>query len=109
MFLIDNNLPPRLAVVLKDVYEGLVHVADVGLDEEDDLKIWQYAKDNELDILSKDADFNDLQQLKGYPPKIIWIRSGNVTTSYIIQLLQSRKKDILDFLNDDSLGILQIQ
>lgn len=109
MFLIDNNLSSRLAVILKDDYEGLVHVADVGLDEEDDLKIWQYAKDNELDILSKDADFNDLQQLKGYPPKIIWIRSGNVTTSYIIQLLQSRKEDILDFLNDDSLGILQIQ
>ena len=80
----------------------MIHVADVGLDEADDLKIWQYAKENKLDILSKDADFNDLQQLKGYPPKIVWIRSGNVTTSYIIQLLRSRKIDIVNFLNDNS-------
>ena len=70
MLLIDNNLSPRIARVLQDTYQGMVHVADIGLDEADDLVIWEYAKDENLDLLTKDGDFKDLQQLHGYPPKI---------------------------------------
>ena len=83
MLLIDNNLSPRLAIVLKETYQGIIHVADIMLDEADDIKIWEYALNNNLNILTKDADFNDIQQLQGFPPKIVWIRSGSVSTKYI--------------------------
>lgn len=43
MILIDNNLSPRLVSVLKTTYEGIIHVADVGLDAEGDLVLWDYA------------------------------------------------------------------
>lgn len=109
MFLIDNNLSPKLAIVLKETYHGIIHVADVMLDEADDIKIWKYATDNNLNILTKDADFNDIQQLRGYPPKIVWIRSGNVSTRYMVNLLKEQAQTIVDFLNDPSVGILEIQ
>jgi predicted nuclease of predicted toxin-antitoxin system len=32
-------------------------------------------------IFTKDADFSDVNVLRGFPPKVIWIRLGNCATS----------------------------
>jgi predicted nuclease of predicted toxin-antitoxin system len=45
-----------------------------------DFIIWQFAKANKYVILTFDEDFVELQNLYGYPPKIIWLRTGNVNT-----------------------------
>jgi predicted nuclease of predicted toxin-antitoxin system len=42
--------------------------------------VWDYAKDNDLMIVSKDADMNDLSLVFGNPPKVIWLRLGNCST-----------------------------
>lgn len=57
--LLDQNLSPRLAQQLADLYPGSVHVSAVGLDKATDRDVWQYAHQNELVIVSKDADFNE--------------------------------------------------
>lgn len=72
------------------------------------MTIWQYAKDNNFHIVSKDADFNDINTLYGYPPKVIWINTGNVTTSAIIELLQKRSEIIRTFLNSKESGLLEL-
>jgi predicted nuclease of predicted toxin-antitoxin system len=33
--------------------------------------VWNYAKDNDLIIVSKDADMHDLSLVLGNPPKVI--------------------------------------
>lgn len=109
MLLIDNNLSPRLVKFLAEVFPGLMHVEDVMLGEAEDQVIWQYAAQNKLDILTKDADFNDIQRLRSYPPKIVWIRSGNISTSMVVQLLLDQASDIHRFLADPDLGVLEIQ
>jgi predicted nuclease of predicted toxin-antitoxin system len=49
-----------------------------------------------------DADFYDISVINGHPPKIIWIRSGNLTTKEIVSLLNHHKTIIEKFLiNDD--------
>jgi len=40
--------------------------------------VWQYAKDNNFIIVTKDSDFYDLSLVQGSPPKVIWLQSGNV-------------------------------
>ncbi len=84
------------------------HVADVGLGNEDDPTIWQYALDNGLHILTKDKDFNGIQSLKGFPPKIIWIRAGNVPTKYIAWLLKENYPLIDKFIKNKDIGIIEI-
>jgi predicted nuclease of predicted toxin-antitoxin system len=56
--LFDQNLAPRLARSLADLYPDSAHVRDVGLANADDVAVWEYAKQNALAIVSKDADFH---------------------------------------------------
>ena len=49
-------------------------VREVGLKAADDTVVWEYAKDNELIIVSKDVDMHDRRFIFGYPPKVIWVR-----------------------------------
>ena len=70
-----------------------------------DTTIWKYARSNQYAILTFDEDFSEIQNLLGFPPKIIWLRTGNVTTSKISSILISLEGEIIEFLNDDSLGI----
>ncbi len=59
-----------------------------GLDRALDLEVWSLARDHGFLIVSKDADFGDLTTVRGFPPKVIWIRRGNCSTDQIENLLR---------------------
>lgn len=79
--LFDENLSHRLVNALADVYPGSVHPRDCGLRGASDDAIWRYAQENGLVIVSKDSDFSQRSALLGSPPKVIWLRMGNCTTT----------------------------
>lgn len=85
--LLDENLSPRLVALLQAEFPGTSHVHALELGGKNDLEVWQYAKDHGFLLVTKDADFNELSLLKGYPPKIVWIRRGNCATQEILALL----------------------
>jgi len=95
--LLDQNLSPRLVARLTDLFPGSLHVRDAGLQTADDEAVWQFAIENNLCIVSKDADFHQLSFLHGTPPKIIWIQRGNCSTLAIERLLRSQADAIIDF------------
>jgi predicted nuclease of predicted toxin-antitoxin system len=66
-----------------------------------DLMIWEFAKTNKYSILTFDEDFSELQNLFSYPPKIIWLRTGNVSTREIASLL-TRLQDNIKAINSDN-------
>jgi predicted nuclease of predicted toxin-antitoxin system len=73
-----------------------------------DLIIWQFAEKNNFTILTFDEDFSELQNLLSYPPKIIWLRTGNISTREIADLLIKLEGDIDMFLSNNELGIYEI-
>jgi predicted nuclease of predicted toxin-antitoxin system len=81
--LFDQNLPPRLVTSLADLFPDSNHVYLLGLDQVLDIEVWSYARDNGFILVSKDADFSELSLLHGNPPKLIWLRLGNCTTTQI--------------------------
>ena len=99
--LFDENLSPRLAEVLADLYPGSTHVHPCGLGSADDSAIWQYAKDHGFTIVSKDSDFQDRSVLHGYPPKFIWIRAENCSTQEIENILRAASNVIKEFVEQD--------
>jgi predicted nuclease of predicted toxin-antitoxin system len=99
--LFDENLSPRLTGLLADVYPGSVHVHDCGLGSADDEAVWQYARDANFSIVSKDSDFQERSVLRGYPPKVIWLRAANCTTSEIESLLRAAQPIITRFVDED--------
>ena len=86
--LLDENLSPRLAKSLQDLFPGSAHVDDCALGAKGDDQIWRFASENDYVILSKDSDFYDRSALYGGPPKVIWLRVGNRSTDYIEALVR---------------------
>jgi predicted nuclease of predicted toxin-antitoxin system len=76
----DHNLSPKLVDRLNDLYPSSTHVDYVGLGTATDAEVWSFAHVNDLMIVTKDADFSELIVLRGFPPKVIWIRRGNCST-----------------------------
>jgi predicted nuclease of predicted toxin-antitoxin system len=105
--LFDHNLSPRLVKLLTDVYPNSNHLYLMGLDQKSDNIIWEIAKKDNYIIVTKDSDFNELLVFKGFPPKIIWIRSGNCSTKRIESLLRNNYDTILSFSEDNNIGILE--
>ena len=61
--LFDQHLSPLLVARLIDLYPGSLHVHAIGLGASDDRRIWEFARDHDLTIVTKDADFGDLSVL----------------------------------------------
>lgn len=52
--------------------------------------------------------FYDLSLTLGHPPKIIWIKSGNISTSNLEKLLTAKSNQIQIFADDTELSCLEI-
>jgi predicted nuclease of predicted toxin-antitoxin system len=94
--LFDHNLSPALANHLQD----LAQVPDT--------EVWEYAQREKFLIVTKDSDFSDLSLLRGFPPKIIWIRRGNCKTSDIEAILRNHHSDIEALNNNETAGVLTL-
>jgi predicted nuclease of predicted toxin-antitoxin system len=106
--LFDQNLSPRLVNRLANLYPDSQHVSFIGLDQADDRAVWEYAKQNDFTVVTRDSDFSELSILRGFPPKVIWIRRGNCLTSQIEEILRSHYQDIIQFNKDPNLGVLAL-
>ena len=107
--LFDQNLSHRLVSLLATEFPGSMHVRDLGLSTADDSEIWTFAAANDFSIVSKDIDFQNRSQLFGHPPKVIWLRVGNRSTSDIVALMQLRLPDILAFESNPTASFLTLK
>ena len=73
-FIIDANLPLYLSIWNTKEF---IHQKRID-DEWRDSKIWQYAIDNNLTIVTKDIDFSNKILLRNPPPKVIHVKYGNM-------------------------------
>jgi predicted nuclease of predicted toxin-antitoxin system len=106
--LFDHNLSPSLVNRLRDLYSESNHVYRLGLDQVPDTEVWEYAKREGFLIVTKDADFSDLSLLRGFLPKIIWIRRGNCKTADIEAILRRHYDDIADLNDNEAIGVLTL-
>jgi predicted nuclease of predicted toxin-antitoxin system len=106
--LFDENLSPRLVLLLCDLFPDSIHVRDVGLKAADDEVVWKYAQGNSLTICSKDSDMHQRSFVLGYPPKVIWVRLGNCSTTEVETLLRKHSKAIEAFARDDYASFLTL-
>jgi len=106
--LFDQNISYRIVRLLPDCFSDCCHVRSVGLNNCDDIKIWQFAKRNAFTIVTFDTDFFDISILKGFPPKIVWLRTGNLTTSEIAECLILNYSNIVSFIENTDQNCLKI-
>jgi predicted nuclease of predicted toxin-antitoxin system len=97
--LLDENLSPRLAAIVADLFPGTAHTRDCGLLKAPDGVVWEYAAAHGFTLVSKDSDFNEMSALRGLPPKVVWLHVGNCATAEIASILRNFALAIVDFIN----------
>lgn len=95
--LLDENLSRRVVPSLSEEFPGSDHVVYLGMDHDDDLRIWDYAKINDFTIVTKDKDFLQRSVLVGHLPKVIHVTIGNCPVAKIVELLIDQKGHLKAF------------
>ena len=106
--LFDQNLSPKLVKRLADLFPGSSHLQTEGLDCADDNAVWDHARLHGFAIVTKDADYNDLSVLRGWPPKVIGLLLGNCTTIQVEAVFRARFADIEAFDKNPAVGTLAL-
>lgn len=106
--LFDQNISYKLIELLSDIFPDSKHVKTLGLEEANDLAIWEFAKTEDYIIVSKDSDFHQFSFLYGPPPKVVWISRGNCSTREIESILRDHKNDLKVFWNNPEASFLEI-
>jgi predicted nuclease of predicted toxin-antitoxin system len=96
--LFDQNISYRIVSRIIQEFPDSKHVSDVGLAGAEDSEIWQFAKNEGFVIVTFDSDYYDIALINGCPPKVIWLRTGNLGTEQIAQLLLSNYDALKEFI-----------
>ncbi len=107
--LLDENLSKRLVPFLQADYPDTSQVVLLGLEQASDREIWQYAKQHDYVIVTKDSDYQDLSELYGSPPQVILLMLGNSDKARLLKVLIDRKKDIQQLLSSPDIGCIEIE
>ena len=85
---LDAQLSPRLADWLRSEF-GLsaTPIRALGLREAEDPVIFAAAREANAIVLTKDADFVQLLERFGPPPRILWLTCGNTSEVRLRELL----------------------
>ncbi len=78
-FLIDENLPDNVNIWSS---KDFLHVTKIGNFLKDS-SIWDIAEKNNSIILTKDTDFHERMLYRIQPPKVILLKLGNTSVSFL--------------------------
>jgi len=106
MIVVDAQLAPAIANWISDTFSLEAKVLrDIGLRDADDIVIFNYARNNNCIVITKDADFVDLLQKHGAPPKIILLTCGNTSNSRLKEIFLKQLPTALSILASNEIMI----
>ena len=106
--LLDANLSWRLMPVLSEHFGECAHVNKIDLPKPaSDIVIWNYAGANDCVIITQDSDFLNFLETKGFPPKVILIRVGNIDRKTTENIIIQAKSSIFE-LDNSNCGLLSL-
>jgi predicted nuclease of predicted toxin-antitoxin system len=106
--LLDNNLSPRLAELLRESGHESEHVRDHGLQAAADEVVLQHARDNGQILVSADTDFGTLLARTGADkPSVVLIRrSGGRRTADLASVLTANLDPVSEDLESGAVLVI---
>lgn len=104
----DENLAADLVHLLAKEYPGSTHISTMGLSGASDRVIWNKAGADGYVLVTKDGDFHRLSVFLGPPPKVVWLRLGNGSTTDVAQALRDSSAAIGAFVDDKDAAFIAI-
>ena len=98
-FLVDAQLPRKLAVLLQSSGHDVIHTLDLpDKNHTTDEVLCRLAADEQRVLVTKDGDFVDSFLLRGLPPKLLFVTTGNISNSELLALFRGNLQSIVAFL-----------
>ncbi len=100
-FLVDTQLPPKLSEYITAKGHECVHTSNYSDGHlMKDNEIIQIAITEERTVVSKDSDFSDNFNLKGAPPKVLYLSFGNTSNSTLLAYFEQHFDTIVDLFEE---------
>ncbi len=102
-FLVDAQLPRRLARALQRTGLDVVHTLDLPLGiATPDSDINAASLEQERVVITKDADFVQSFLLQGRPHKLLLVNTGNITNDELLALFEMRRAQLVELFASSS-------
>lgn len=89
-FLVDAQLPARLARFLVDAGHDVVHTSELPEgNRTTDARIAEVADGEGRVVVTKDRDFRDGHLLSGSPRRLLIVATGNITNAALLALFEA--------------------
>jgi predicted nuclease of predicted toxin-antitoxin system len=95
-FIVDAQLPYTLCALLR--WKGLdcIHTDDLPEKEKTtDEEIRQISVSDNRIVITKDSDFLDSHLVKGVPPKLLMVATGNIVNKKLLEIFDKNISEIL--------------
>jgi predicted nuclease of predicted toxin-antitoxin system len=100
-FLVDAQLPARLARFLQQAGHDVVHTSDLpDGNRTTDRRIADFADVQSRVVVTKDRDFRDSHLLMNSPRRLLVVRTGNITNDALLKLFEAHLDAIINALSD---------
>jgi predicted nuclease of predicted toxin-antitoxin system len=106
--LFDQNLSYKLVSRVADIFPDSTQARLLGFARFGDSELWYYARTHGYIVVTKDEDIPELGILRGAPPKIVWLRTGNCSTAHVEQVLRGNAEAIIALTTDTERIILEL-
>lgn len=94
-FIVDAQLPPQLAVWLREKGCSAKALRELSLQNADDRTVWLLAEREAAVIVTKDEDFALLAAARP-GPSILWVRTGNLVNRLLLERFEQSWSQIVD-------------
>jgi len=102
-FVVDAQLPRRLATSLRTLGHDAVHSLDLpNANRTSDSEIARLAVTDDRIVISKDRDFVDSFVLRRCPKKLLWVTTGNIHNDALLKLVAANLPAITAAFTDAS-------
>lgn len=102
-FVVDAQLPRRLARHIEEAGHQAIHTLDLPLgNRTPDREIIRLAEAEDRVVVTKDADFVDEHLLRGRPRRLLFVATGNISNAELEGLLLRNLGRIVDLLNESA-------
>ena len=103
-FLVDAPLPPKLCDVFASTRHDATHARSLPRgNATPDRDLTRIADSEDRVLISKDSDFFYSHLLLGRPRKLLLVRTGNLSPSSLVRLVEGHLKAIITALGTHSL------
>lgn len=107
-FLVDAQLPPALALWLREAGHDAQHVEEMNLRDAEDTPIWRYALEHQTILITNDEDFAERARQTNNAPVIVWLRIGNASNRALQRWFMPQLPQILEWI-EQGVRVLEIR